>query len=103
MAQTQTERPRTVELGRYRVSGGERVLISRINRADEIEIYDTCAKRTGRTYLVKRGGIRSFRDLAGVVNTYRAQARRIDAVPMRPGADWAQVGEVAHLVRVNGR
>lgn len=73
--------PRT-EVGRYRVSSGERVLYGqRINR--RVRLSDRPADGTGRSYLVEAGlEVDGFEALKTLVVDYIEQAGKLDMVPM---------------------
>lgn len=73
--------PEGAELARYRVSGGERVLMG-WHRGSGIEVSDRPLDLSrDRGYLVDRG-FRCFEQLAAFVNDYLVQAARLDAPPM---------------------
>ena len=102
MSTTTTERPKTVELGRYRIPGAERVLVGRRTENGDVEIYDVCAQRTGRTYFVERG-FKTFSELAVLVKDYKTEARQHGAVPMSRAAIKSQLVALDRLVMENGR
>lgn len=78
-------RPGDVELARYRVSSGERVLC-RQRVGGCVRITDRPAHSPSRAYLVERGLERDGEDaLAALVADYLAQARMLDEVPMASG------------------
>lgn len=70
------------ELGRYNVSGGERVLYGqRINGS--VSITDRPAAGAGRVYLVECGLEQDgYSALQALVADYTEQARDLDAIPM---------------------
>jgi hypothetical protein len=70
-----------VELGRYRISTGERVLYGqRVNGV--VRITDNAAD-SGRAYLVERGLEEDgYAALNALLDDYLEQASRLDAVPM---------------------
>jgi hypothetical protein len=71
-----------VELSRYRVSSGERVIYGqRVNGI--VRITDRPATRNGRSYLIERGLEEDGYDaMKALVADYTAQAAKLDAVPM---------------------
>jgi hypothetical protein len=71
-----------VELARYTVAGGERILYGqRINGV--VRVTDRPENRPGRSYLVERGIEQDgYRALKALVADYTAQAERLDEVPM---------------------
>lgn len=72
--------PEGAELARYRVSGGERVLMG-WRRGSGVEVSDRPLEGCGRGYLVDRG-FRCFEQLTAFVSDYLTQAARLDAPPM---------------------
>jgi hypothetical protein len=70
------------ELGRYSVSGGERIVYGqRINGS--VRITDRPAAGGGRSYLVERGLEQDgYSALKALVADYTSQARELDAIPM---------------------
>jgi hypothetical protein len=68
------------ELARYRVSGGERVVMG-WRRPGGVEVSDRPVEGRARGYLVDRG-FRCAEQLAAFVGEYLAQARLLDACPM---------------------
>ena len=72
------------EVARYRVSGGERIVIGR-RAADGAEILDVPGEGQGRCYLVD-SGYREAAGLAAFVKDYLDQAARFDACPMSRAA-----------------
>jgi hypothetical protein len=72
-----------VELGRYEIEAGTRVLVGR--RIDGVvHVYDFAVDRPSRAYFVE-AGFETCAELAALVADYRALAERIDACPMGPG------------------
>ena len=71
-----------VELARYTVTGGERILYGqRINGV--VRVTDRPAGRSGRSYLIERGLERDgYSALKALVADYTAQADRLDEIPM---------------------
>jgi hypothetical protein len=74
-----------VELARYVVSAGERVLFGQ--RVDGVvRVTDVPAHAGGRAYLVERGleqeGSNANAALEALIADYLQQARRLDAIPM---------------------
>ena len=74
-----------VELARYVVSAGERVLFGQ--RVDGVvRVTDVPAHAGGRAYLVERGleqeGSNANAALEALITDYLEQARQLDAVPM---------------------
>src|SRR5207302_9964015 len=85
-----------VELARYTVSSGERILYGQ--RVDGVvRITDRPAGGSGRAYLVEREleqeGIGSLAALKALVADYLAQARRHDEVPMATSAVRRYLGQ----------
>lgn len=81
-------RPRVgevVELARYRVSGGERVLYGQRIRG-VVRVTDRPATPAGRAFLVEReleqDGAGAHAALQALIADYLDQARVLDAVPM---------------------
>lgn len=68
------------ELARYRVSGGERVLMG-WRHPSGVEVTDRPVEGRHRAFVVDRG-FRCFEQLAAFVGDYVDQAVRIDACPM---------------------
>lgn len=70
------------ELGRYSVSGGERIVYGqRINGS--VRITDRPAAGAGRSYLVERELEQDgYSALKALVADYTSQARELDAIPM---------------------
>ena len=71
------------ELARYRVSGGERVLMG-WGRPGGIEVSDVPVERGSRGYVVDRG-FRCAEQLTAFLGDYLSQATRLDACPMGGG------------------
>ena len=71
-----------VELARYTVSGGERILYGqRINGF--VRVTDRPAGRSGRSYLIERGLERDgYSALKALLMDYTSQAERLDEIPM---------------------
>jgi len=71
-----------VELARYTVTGGERILFGqRINGV--VRVTDRPADRPGRSYLVERGLEQDgYSALKALLADYTDQAQRLDEVPM---------------------
>jgi hypothetical protein len=74
-----------VELARYTVSAGERVLCGqRVNGVVRVTDVPACGR--GRAYLVEREleqeGSHANAALQALIADYLRQARRLDAVPM---------------------
>jgi len=71
-----------VELARYTVSGGERILYGqRINGV--VRVTDRPSGARGRSYLIERGLERDgYAALKALVADYTSQAERLDAIPM---------------------
>jgi hypothetical protein len=82
---TATAAPQTgrqVELGRYQVPEGTRVLTGR--RIDGVvHVYDYPADHAGRGYFVE-SGFDSRAELAVLIADYRHQAQLLGACPMGP-------------------
>jgi hypothetical protein len=73
---------RQVELGRYEVPEGTRVLTGR--RIDGVvHVYDFPADHAGRGYFVEKD-FESRSELAVLIADYRDQARRLGGCPMGP-------------------
>jgi hypothetical protein len=69
-----------VELGRYDIPSGERVLVGR--RIDGVvHVFDRPQDGRGRRYFVE-AGFRSLAELAVLLADYRRQAARLGACPM---------------------
>ena len=71
-----------VELARYTVSGGERILYGqRINGV--VRVTDRPAGRPGRSYLIERGLEHDgYAALKALVADYTSQAEQLDEIPM---------------------
>ena len=71
-----------VELARYTVSGGERILYGQ--RIDGVvRVTDRPAGRSGRSYLIERGLEHDgYSALKALVADYTSQAERLDEIPM---------------------
>jgi hypothetical protein len=78
-----------VELARYRIKTGERILFGQ-RVEGVVRITDCPAGGSGRAYLVEREleqeGLGAFAALNALVADYVAQARRYDQVPMATSA-----------------
>jgi hypothetical protein len=73
-----------VELGRYEIPTGERVLVGR--RIEGIvHVFDLPQSGRGRRYFVE-AGFHSLAELAVLLADYRRQAARLGACPMCRGA-----------------
>lgn len=71
-----------VELARYRISSGERIVCGQ--RVDGVvRLVDIPASERGRRYLIERG-LTSMRELEAIVADYLDQASRWDAIPVEP-------------------
>jgi hypothetical protein len=71
-----------VELARYTITAGERVICGQ--RVDGIvRLVDIPASEHGRRYLIERG-LTSMAELEAIVADYLLQAERWDAVPAEP-------------------
>ncbi len=81
--ETRTDSPRIgkqVELGRYEIASGERVLVG--GRIDGVvHVFDCPQGGRGRRYFVE-AGFRSLAELAVLLADYRRQAARLGACPM---------------------
>jgi hypothetical protein len=74
-----------VELARYSVTGGDRVLYGQ--RVDGVvRLTDVSQEPGGRAYLVERGleeeGPNANAALHALIADYLSEARRLDAIPM---------------------
>ncbi len=71
-----------VELARYTVTGGERVLYGqRINGV--VRITDRPGNASGRSYLIERGLERDgYAALKALIADYTSQAELLDEIPM---------------------
>lgn len=72
--------PEGAELARYRVSGGERVLMGWM-RSGGVEVTDRPTEGRARAYVVDRG-IRDYEQLCAFVVDYVDVAERLDGCPM---------------------
>lgn len=71
-----------VELARYRVSGGERILYGQRIKGI-VRVSDRPACGAGRSYLVERELERDgYSALKALIADYTCQAERLNAVPM---------------------
>ena len=71
-----------VELGRYTISAGERVLYGqRVHGV--VRVVDVPAAGRGRRYIIERG-LTSMAELEAIVADYLQQAAVWDAVPAEP-------------------
>ncbi len=68
-----------VELGRYTISGGERVVMGQ-RVLGVVRLIDVPAEGRGRRYLIERG-LTSMAELEAIVADYLEQAARWDAIP----------------------
>lgn len=71
-----------IELARYRVTAGERVIYGQ-RVLGVIRLTDVPAAGAGRAYLIERE-LTSMAELRAIVDDYLQQARRWDAVPAEP-------------------
>ncbi|MGH2863724.1 MAG: hypothetical protein ACRDJX_00585 [Solirubrobacteraceae bacterium] len=71
-----------VELDRYSINGAERVIYGqRVNGV--VRVTDRPAHRPGRSYLIERGLEQDgYSALKALVNDYRQQVERLQAIPM---------------------
>jgi len=87
-----------VELARYRIRTGERILYGQ-RIGGIVRITDCPAAETGRCYLVEReleqDGIGAFAALKALVADYIDQARRHREVPMTSSAVGRYLAELA--------
>jgi hypothetical protein len=81
-ATAQCRNGQQVELGRYRVPEGVRVLTGR-RIEGVVHIYDFPADHAGLGYFVEKG-FDSRAELAVLIADYRRQAERLGACPMGP-------------------
>src|SRR5437764_1120648 len=85
-----------VELARYTIRSGERILFGQ-RIGGVVRITDRPAAASGRAYLVERGleeeGIGAFGALEALVSDYISQARRHDEVPMATSAVRRQLAQ----------
>ncbi len=83
LRQTRVQR---LELGRYAVDGGERVVYA-LSANGVLDLIDLPAGGRGRRYLIERGlDLRSRGTLSALVDDYLAQAAMLRAVPMAGSA-----------------
>jgi hypothetical protein len=68
-----------VELGRYAISAGERVIYGQ-RVLGVVRLVDVPAAGRGRRYLIERG-LTSMAELEAIVADYLEQAARWDAIP----------------------
>lgn len=68
-----------VELGRYRVSAGERVVYGQ-RVLGVVRLLDVSAHDRGRRYVIERG-LTCMAELEAIVADYLHEARRWDAIP----------------------
>ena len=71
-----------VELGRYTISAGERVLYGQ-RVPGVVRLVDVPVDGPGRRYVIERG-LTSMAELQAIVADYLQQARRWDAPPAEP-------------------
>ena len=71
-----------VELARYRISSGERIVRGQ-RILGVVRVSDVPAQGNGRRYLVERE-LTSMDELQALVDDYVAQATKWDAVPVQP-------------------
>ena len=71
-----------VELGRYTISAGERVIYGQ-RVLGVVRVVDVPAGGRGRRYIVERG-LTSMSELEAIVADYLQQAAAWDAVPAEP-------------------
>jgi hypothetical protein len=77
---------RSVRIGSYRVSAGERVLVAE-RSGDEIHVRDMPTRGTGVSYPVEAlSASDGSAALRALVVDYVQRARELDEVPMAPGA-----------------
>ena len=74
-----------VELARYRITGGERILKGQ-RVLGVVRVVDLPADGVGRHFLVERELITNA-ELEALVADYVAQAQLLDAVPAKPSCD----------------
>lgn len=82
MPATATTTGQQVELGRYRVPDGTRVLTGR-RIEGVVHVYDFPADHAGRGYFVEQG-FDSRAELAVLIADYRRQAELLGSCPMGP-------------------
>jgi hypothetical protein len=71
-----------VELGRYTISAGERVLYGQ-RVLGIVRLVDVPASGCGRRYIIERG-LTSIAELKAIVADYLQQAAMWDAIPAEP-------------------
>ena len=71
-----------IELGRYTISAGERVIYGQ-RVLGIVRVVDVPAAELGRRYIVERG-LSSMGELEAIVADYLQQAAAWDAVPAEP-------------------
>ena len=71
-----------IELGRYTISAGERVLYGQ-RVLGIVRVVDVPADGLGRRYIIERG-LSSMSELEAIVADYLQQAALWDAVPAEP-------------------
>ena len=71
-----------VELGRYTISAGERVIYGQ-RVLGVVRVVDVPASGCGRRYIVERG-LTSMAELKAIVADYLQQASVWDAIPAEP-------------------
>jgi hypothetical protein len=71
-----------VELGRYTISSGERVILGQ-RVLGVVRLTDVPADGRGRRYVIERG-LTAMAELEAIVADYLAEAVRWDAVPVVP-------------------
>ena len=71
-----------VELGRYTISAGERVIYGQ-RVLGIVQVVDVPADGLGRRYIIERG-LSSMSELEAIVADYLQQAAVWDAVPAEP-------------------
>ena len=71
-----------VELGRYTISAGERVIYGQ-RVLGVVRVVDVPAVGRGRRYIIERG-LTSMAELRAIVADYLEQAARWDAIPAEP-------------------
>jgi hypothetical protein len=71
-----------VELGRYRISAGERIIYGQ-RVLGVVRLLDIPASGRGRRYVIERE-LTSMAELEAIVADYLEQAARWDAIPAEP-------------------
>lgn len=71
-----------VELGRYRISAGERIIYGQ-RVLGVVRLVDVPASGRGRRYVIERE-LTSMAELEAIVGDYLEQAARWDAIPAEP-------------------